>query len=186
MFFVFVVWIIFAEFFGIDIYFSNTSSASATCLISSPCKSMITASILIKEDLSAYLLEDANLYGEFLCNYSVSLVNANCKNHNSIVYASNNFCIKSQASLIISYINFDLTDFALNSPLISAIGILELYFVTITGGERIKGFTDSIISVFLTTSITFSGCEISNMYVYCNRQVIYIGLLFKLLIFIEF
>jgi hypothetical protein len=132
--------------------------------------------LLVNQKNNFYLLEDVILDGECLSNYSLIWISANCKNYNPVIY-SVTFFIISRFSLIISHIDFDLTNFNLkNNPLITAFSTLEMYFVKVSGGERIRSFTSSIIAVFLVSTSTLSGCEFSNIYVYCNQQLIYFGL----------
>jgi hypothetical protein len=168
-----------------DLYVSNSDQPSADCLsVSTPCKSMFEVSkAIVDQANNIYLLENAQLDGECVSNYSLTWVNANCQNNNALIN-SKTFCLKSKVSLIMAGIDVDLTEFSLEKPFISAIGKLELYNVHITGGQKIRAFSDSIIVVFLATSVTLSTCQFSNMYCYCNTQIIYFSMLCLACLFI--
>jgi hypothetical protein len=171
---IFIVIFIFEELFCADLFVSDIEGDCMT--VSSPCNAMFNISKLITDqNNSIYLMQDATLIDECLANFSLSWMSANCEDFNPVIYPTK-FCLTSQISLIMAYIDFDLSDFSLNRPLISGIGNLELYFMDFTGGKSILGLTDSLICMLLTTTITFSGCRFSNIYFYCDSQIIYISL----------
>jgi hypothetical protein len=130
---------------------------------------------IVDQDNNIFLLEDSTPLGECLANRSVVWMSANCENYNPIINA-HTFCMTSRVELIIAFIDIDLTEFTLERSLFIVDGKLEMYYMNITGGERIKAFRDSLVTLILSTAITISHCQFSNMYFYCNTQIIYISL----------